>query len=908
MGDKKKKSSSKHKGSSKKEQAPAKKKPGKKLFGAGGAFKNYVPPSQRKPNEALEAVKEVKEEQEEFKDDPPGVSAYPEKPDTSGKRISLGVDPYSIMMLHPLGREFFWSLLILLVKLLFIGLLYYDLLRDATDNNVFGLPSHQSYHVRVSQFLALLVAPYFLSDVTGALIWLGMRYEPIPGFPAATARRWYWVLLLRLLVGIAVTVVAFLLIMQSTSLTILFLNLQAILFLSDTDRLFIWLAHHGFLYSIMEKATRTVDGVGWTCQIESRKAIRAVMMIILWGILILGWTFVTMSYNQAIYLTEDSCKTFQVLMDDIVIDDAVFKDLDYNNSTDPDLISDTQKLRYTYFTGIYRMQFLDPESNSGSVDRLFARFQDVIPEVINDRLVYYQDYYYERPDNEPNYKTEPYRGKFSFCSDQSGTNQWNTATGWWIFTVDNIVPDRNEDDDNESCPGWLMKSPLTTNLYTLQDVPTDGWEIWTGRTETTNNLVLSCTDCSTNVDCGFQGTCDGPNIVGGEDLYLKCDCNQDRLGLNCEINTDCRTLRVNLPTSFGSGSSSGYEQITKEGTVPNDNSVAGDLFQITGRPIYVNYGSYNNLDDAVADSSPNVTIPTLLYAGTRWYHGLIPALRLRDDLIRKFNDQTSNPIWDGWSLFDDFDYATNPTKRGNPVDDSTLDWFPVTVLRNDTTGLADDVIVNDRSDDNALQSDGGLVVCQVSPNEVLEPYFDTTTFCDPSFLSYDSRTSSCPVDLTDFPGRPSGVAGGFALDGVGLLYDNNINTMSSYPSSGLSTYEFNYDLADTFDQLSFAGFTIHFGLTTDTDLINTVTVNFCEFGFDCTLEADSSEFTSKITSSASSKVMNAEFSDEIRDGVLESIKGTITFNIEYGGANDNTPLEIQELKLFGSLSGVQQTS
>ena len=84
-------------------------------------------------------------------------------------------------------------------------------------------------------------------------------------------------------------------------------------------------------------------------------------------------------------------------------------------------------------------------------------------------------------------------------------------------------------------PGkWLMRSP-PTEAVNLEEVPTEGWKVWTGETvEDAIDFSMVCSQCKVKADCNYNGKC---NVDKGI-----CECNAKDLGGNCEDGIPCHTV------------------------------------------------------------------------------------------------------------------------------------------------------------------------------------------------------------------------------------------------------------------------------------------------------------------------------------------------------------------------------
>ena len=79
-----------------------------------------------------------------------------------------------------------------------------------------------------------------------------------------------------------------------------------------------------------------------------------------------------------------------------------------------------------------------------------------------------------------------------------------------------------------------MRSP-PTDAVNLEEVPTDGWKVWTGETvEDAIDFDIICSQCKVKADCNYNGEC---NVDDGI-----CECQEKALGGNCEDGIPCHTI------------------------------------------------------------------------------------------------------------------------------------------------------------------------------------------------------------------------------------------------------------------------------------------------------------------------------------------------------------------------------
>ena len=260
------------------------------------------------------------------------------------------------------------------------------------------------------------------------------------------------------------------------------------------------------------------------------------------------------------------------------------------------------------------------------------------------------------PDNDPSL------GKFVFCEGDKD------YPGAWIFTIealDNAFERRTGDGDD--CGKWLLRSP-PTNAAKLEDVPLEGWKVWTedGVSEP-SYLNLVCDECKRPVDCSYFGTCDSDSRV--------CDCDPTRLGNRCETPAPCDSIRIIYlgETSFHLSSVGSYQLLLDDGTLGKFESKKRTKL-LYGRPVYVHLDGANSLNESLAN---NGTVEFVHYAGSRWVlstwdtdfflYGFFP------NWPETWDRQIPHGFWDSLTLSSP-QVISEVTESASPIG---LNWFEV---------------------------------------------------------------------------------------------------------------------------------------------------------------------------------------------------------------------------------------
>eukprot|EP00978_Attheya_sp_CCMP212_P018473 scaffold50563_cov72-Attheya_sp.AAC.1 len=164
-------------------------------------------------------------------------------------------------------------------------------------------------------------------------------------------------------------------------------------------------------------------------------------------------------------------------------------------------------------------------------------------------------------------------------------------------------------------------------MYSLGDVPTTGWSIWTNDAlaPADPHFELSCGECESDVDCSYlHGRCE----------KKICVCYDSWTGRNCQTSVDCSRLHSEL--SFSNG---GVTKIS-----PNDSKVFLHLEGIAykERPVFYSY-------------TVNMPIEILFYSNGRFNvieregFDIDPTLGVQDndlEKLRHYFDQVYSVVID----------------------------------------------------------------------------------------------------------------------------------------------------------------------------------------------------------------------------------------------------------------------
>ena len=255
-------------------------------------------------------------------------------------------------------------------------------------------------------------------------------------------------------------------------------------------------------------------------------------------------------------------------------------------------------VHYAYFSGRYEADF----DNKAGLDD-------------DPRPVYYEGSKSSR-DASPDHD-DPTLGMFYYCKTERA----------WVWSVRAFLDAGAIPKETlERCRyGWLLRSPIT-EVTTLEEVPTEGWRVWTGVLDYASDLSFSCLECQTNIDCGLnRGIC-------GEDSL--CHCHDYATGYFCNQDRPCTHLIgfFSVEGEFGPW------------------TMLEELGEFYDRPVYefsLNMTWVEKPDDGPGSTLPSSVSSYLMYSGRRWYSFEWPS-----DIIKLTHKNYDwHVYWSGVSTF-----------------------------------------------------------------------------------------------------------------------------------------------------------------------------------------------------------------------------------------------------------------
>lgn len=487
---------------------------------------------------------------------------------------TLHRDVFSLLFVsHIFSLSFLYSLFFFVLQVTILGLISWNLLKDAPDGNPLSVPMRTSLEVTIAQAIALFVSFITQPDVITTLdmIQLGYNHDVKKVFKAACRIKWVIANMCRFFEGILSIVISFIFIIQSTDVLELFLNFAAVQFVSALDDVGFELANTGYVVGGVQEITEKVAEIKF--QFQSKRNISGdskvfvksiylqrfvffISMVALYG----SWGFIRFQQESGYYLNQ-VCQNFDVRFGDQYYDFFVAQPCNASVSNGCPWKNRTRPFHYGPFSDSYEVL----RSSTGML------------ELENGRPVYYQ-----RGQKDGFGDGSP-PGKFSYSIEESS----------WIFSVEGVTKGPMDKS------GWLLRSPPATDAYSLHEVPSSGWSIWTNFLEKASPFEISCGECQADVDCNYHGSC----------VEKQCVCDESWMGKKCQICAGCSELSQRYEFSWSDQEES-LPFLRLEGVTLYD------------RPVFYKNGT--NLEKEASngysyDKYPNGTIEVMFYAGTRFY-------------------------------------------------------------------------------------------------------------------------------------------------------------------------------------------------------------------------------------------------------------------------------------------------
>ena len=439
------------------------------------------------------------------------------------------------------------------------------------------------------------------------------------------------------------------------------------------DNFAFWLAEKGFLTeSLKEAAERTRDVKLNAARGNRRAKIKRGVLFVSWLILVVGWGVSWFSEYRGRTLSSAACKRFTVQFgdDSLLLDGSKLQlDTTLREKYAPALMQREKiELLFSHFSGKYELGYRFEKSRYPFVRHkravytgkptLYRRCQRYLRQltlavsaVVQKEVV--ADYDEFTPVRDKSL------GRFEFCKGR------DNYPGAWTFKIDGFNDAWDRDGDGEDCVDWLLRSPPTSEGQ-LENVPTEGWRIWTedGVAEPVD-FKMQCDDCQRLVDCNFNGEC----------RDSQCNCDPGFLGSKCSEPAPCESIQIDFigDSSWDYSSLGSFDLLHKDGST-GPFTTETDVQLVYGRPVYMQPAEFSSLQDAVDQDG---LIDVCYYSGSRWTLSSFPAWRFQERFLPKLRGREQEPhsFWEELSTGGDTRFISQVTTNGSPA--GHLTWFQI---------------------------------------------------------------------------------------------------------------------------------------------------------------------------------------------------------------------------------------
>lgn len=487
----------------------------------------------------------------------------------------LEEDLFSLMYLCRICTfPFLVGFLVFFLQIFILALALTDLTRDVpVFSEVLAFPVDVPIDIEtqvvIAQLVSLVVATLKEEDIfvsLKALILVGHDDRVLSRFPGATAQKWWLSNSLRLIEGLGTVAVSFYFIVQADRVLDIFENFAAMEFISYMDNMVFKLARWGYLGKGLERMTIKVESVKHRVK-RDKKPWWIALIIIFLSLTFLPmlsfWIQVRIGQTDGFYLKQKTSPSLAVWFNDDKF--AVPVDTHFQfKGTSRDMtsynISDPPELNYAFFSGTYQLAF---EKDGKTLYR-------------HDKRPIYMERNATRCLEGKH--GDPTCGMFYYCLNIES----------WVFTIRGLGSALKETD---KCKYGVLMMSAENEHFALEDVPAEGWKVWTGVIQDTV-LSITADRCKSGADCSLNGAC--------VDGY--CDCEPGWSGKQCNVPTPyCYALNW---TRYGD-SSKDYETVGPYLLLPSNKAYE--------RPVYYRE---ETVDTEVCRQGRRIEL--YLYTGRRW--------------------------------------------------------------------------------------------------------------------------------------------------------------------------------------------------------------------------------------------------------------------------------------------------
>jgi hypothetical protein len=233
-----------------------------------------------------------------------------------------------------LSEPFLLGITVFIVQITIFGLLAGDLINRFSENNPFGIPENVEISVRVTQFIAIIIASLSQLELLTSLEQVNEGYsqERIgKEFGEATCGKWWFATACRFWHGALGLFVTFLLIITEDNVFDLLLNFTAMEFVSKLDDAAFFLAGMGYFGSKNADKSEEIKETTYSqaaVETQRRRILHVLLLCVVFCGMLAGWGVIVNQQKSHKY-----CEQFFVLSPQTqLIDSGFYKLLRRNDA------------------------------------------------------------------------------------------------------------------------------------------------------------------------------------------------------------------------------------------------------------------------------------------------------------------------------------------------------------------------------------------------------------------------------------------------------------------------------------------------------------------------------------------------------------------------------------------------
>jgi hypothetical protein len=240
-------------------------------------------------------------------------------PEDNNEGRDIQEDVFTLFFLsEPCSKPFVYSIIVIALQYTIYGLLLYSLIEDddpyRDKENTLKVPAFVDIYVSVSQHIALLIAVVTQDDVMYTIELITVGYNPaiLASHPSATRAYWVASCVMRFLEGAVGVGIAFVFIVQSSTVIDIFLNFAAVEFVANLDNLGYSLAAAGLIGRAAQAATHDAKEIKLPLRKGNFRKTRQFVIFATVAILVGGLLWLQNKQRKGEFVVGTSCSRLEI--------------------------------------------------------------------------------------------------------------------------------------------------------------------------------------------------------------------------------------------------------------------------------------------------------------------------------------------------------------------------------------------------------------------------------------------------------------------------------------------------------------------------------------------------------------------------------------------------------------------